>query len=43
MIMIMSIISVFMIIFLAFTLRHKRHERPYDYDYDCYVARGNQP
>ena len=28
MIMIMSNISVFMIMFLAFTLRHERHKRP---------------
>ena len=40
MIIIMSIISVYMI---TFFWRFKRHKRLYDYDYDCYVARGNQP
>ena len=31
-----------MIMFSAFPLRHKRHNGPYDYDYDRYVTSGNQ-
>lgn len=41
--MILSIISVFMILFFsAFPLLQKQHKGPYDYDHDHYVASENQ-